>query len=96
MPRRARKSAAATAAEPMRVIVTKHRTYRLASREQGVAVEDYFAGVELPQPIKGSGAKVYHTANGPVIAMPAVKDGDGPKRSPRARRSAIARSKPTT
>jgi len=53
-----------------RVIVTKHRTYKLAADAQGVPVEKYFAGVTLPEPIKGSGAKVYETADGPVLAMP--------------------------
>jgi hypothetical protein len=35
-------------AAPLRVIVTKSKTYRLALTEQGIPVEDYFAGVELP------------------------------------------------
>jgi hypothetical protein len=54
----------------MRVIVTKHRIYELASDEQGVPVEQYFTGVTLPAPLPGSGAKVYDTADGPVIAAP--------------------------
>jgi hypothetical protein len=53
-----------------RVIVTKHRIYELPSDAQGVPVEEYFAGVTLPEPLKGSGAKVYETADGPVLAMP--------------------------
>lgn len=53
-----------------RVIVTKHRIYELGSNEEGVPVEEYFPGVTLPEPLKGSGAKVYHTAGGPVVAMP--------------------------
>jgi hypothetical protein len=52
----------------MRVIVTKRRIYELASDEQGVPVEEYFAGVTLPETIKG--AKVYDTVDGPVVAMP--------------------------
>ena len=32
--------------------------------------EQYFTGVTLPAPLPGSGAKVYDTADGPVIAMP--------------------------
>jgi len=54
----------------MRAIVTKYRIYALASDAQGAPVEEYFAGVTLLKPLKGSGAKVYHTADGPVIAMP--------------------------
>jgi hypothetical protein len=54
----------------MRVIVTKHRIYELAPDEHGVPVEQYFAGATLPTPLKGSGAKVYDTSDGPVIAMP--------------------------
>jgi hypothetical protein len=56
-----------------RVIVTKHRIYHLAADTQGVPVEEYFAGVTLPEPLKDSGAKVYDTADGPVIAMPRRK-----------------------
>ena len=41
----------------MRVIVTKHRIYELASDEQGVQVEQYFTGVTLPAPLPGSGRK---------------------------------------
>jgi hypothetical protein len=54
----------------VRVIFAKYRTYLLAPDEQGVPVEQYFKGIDLPEPIKGSGAKVYQTADGPVMAMP--------------------------
>jgi hypothetical protein len=56
--RRKEPGAATTApdAEPVRVIVTKHRTYRLAASEQGIAAKDYFSGVELPKPLKDRGA----------------------------------------
>jgi hypothetical protein len=57
----------------MRVIVTKYRIYELAPDEQGVPVEQYFAGVALPAPLKGSGAKVYDTGDGPVIAIPSSR-----------------------
>ena len=53
-----------------RIIRTKYKTYELAPDHQGIPAEEFFAGVDLPEPIKGSGAKVYHTADGPVIAMP--------------------------
>ena len=56
----------------MRVVVTKYRTYELAPDQQGVPVEQYFPGVTLPIPLKGSGAKVYETRDGPVIAMPSI------------------------
>lgn len=92
MPRRAKKSAA----KQVRAIVTKHSTYRLAAREQGIPAEEFFAGVELPEPIKGSGAKVYRTADGPVLAMPAGSESGGPQRPLRARRAATAKSKPAT
>jgi hypothetical protein len=46
------------------------KIYELASDEQGVPVEQHFTGVTLPAPLPGSGAKVYDTADGPVIAMP--------------------------
>src|SRR5438128_1399373 len=51
----------------MRVIVTKRKSYGLALDKQGVPVEEYFAGVTLPETIKG--AKVYGTVDGPVVAM---------------------------
>jgi hypothetical protein len=54
----------------MRVIITKYRIYELAADEQGVPVEQYFANAALPPPLKDSGAKVYDTMDGPVIAMP--------------------------
>jgi hypothetical protein len=54
----------------MRVIVTKRRIYELTPDAQGVPVEQYFAGATLPTPLKGSGAKVYETSDGPVIAIP--------------------------
>ena len=53
-----------------RVIRTKYKTYELAPDQPGIPAEEFFAGVDLPAPIKGTGAKVYHTADGPVIAMP--------------------------
>jgi hypothetical protein len=46
----------------MRIIVTKRWIYELAADEQGVPVEEYFAGVTLPETIKC--AKVYDTADG--------------------------------
>jgi hypothetical protein len=51
-----------------RQIVTKHRIYELAPNAQGVPIEDYFPGVTWPEPF--TGAKVYDTGDGPVIAMP--------------------------
>ena len=54
----------------MRVIVTKYKIYELNPDERGVPVEQYFTGVTLPAPLKGSGAKVYQTQDGPVVAMP--------------------------
>ena len=63
----------------VRVIFTRYRTYLLAPDEQGVPVEQYFQGIDLPEPIKGSGAKVYQTADGPVMAMP---PGWGERRGP--------------
>lgn len=54
----------------MRVIRTKYQTYELPADAQGIPAEEVFAGVDLPAPIKGSGAKVYHTPDGPVLAMP--------------------------
>ena len=53
-----------------RRIRTKYKTYELPPDAQGVPVEEYFVGVTLPEPLKGSGAKVYETADGPVVAMP--------------------------
>jgi hypothetical protein len=54
----------------MRVIRTKYRVYELARDEQGIPVEEYFPDMILPEPLTGSGAKVYHTADGPVVAIP--------------------------
>jgi hypothetical protein len=64
----------------MRVIVTKYRTYELAPDEQGVPVEQYFPGATLPIPLKGSGAKVYETRDGPVIAMPGRRGRRAPQK----------------
>jgi hypothetical protein len=52
-----------------RVIVTKRRIYRLAPDEQGQPVED---ALNLPANLRLflKGAKVYQTADGPVIARP--------------------------
>jgi hypothetical protein len=55
----------------MRIIRTKYQTYELPDAAKGVPIEEYWPGVDLPAPIKGSGAKVYQTPDGPVIAMPA-------------------------
>ena len=63
----------------MRRIVTKYRVYELASDEQGVPVEQYFAGVTLPAPLEGSGAKVYDTPDGPVIALPSPRRRAAPR-----------------
>jgi hypothetical protein len=67
----------------MRVIVTKYRIYELAADEQGVPVEQYFTGATLPTPLKGSGAKVYDTSDGPVIAMPSIPPVRRAARKPR-------------
>ena len=53
-----------------RVIITKYRTFKLPAAAQGVPVADYFLGVTLPEPLRRSGAKVYETSDGPVVAMP--------------------------
>jgi hypothetical protein len=70
------------AAMSNRVIVTKHRIYALASDQQGVPGEEYFTGVTLLAPLTGSGAKVYDTADGPVIAMRSGR-GERAARKPR-------------
>jgi hypothetical protein len=66
----------------MRVIVTKYRLYELAADEQGVPVEQYFAGATLPTPLKDSHAKVYDTRDGPIIAFPR-----GPRAAQKPRQS---------
>jgi hypothetical protein len=52
-----------------RVIVTKRRIYRLAPVEQGQPIEE---ALNLPANLCLflKGAKVYQTADGPVIARP--------------------------
>lgn len=58
---------------PKRIIRTKQKLYELPIDQQDIPVEEYFAGVDLPELIKASGSKVYHTADGPVIAIPSSK-----------------------
>jgi hypothetical protein len=53
---------------PMRIIRTKYRTYELPDDAQGIPAEQYFPGVELAAPL--TGAKVYQTSDGPVVALP--------------------------
>ena len=76
---------------PERVIITKRKIYSMPAGVRGVPVEEFFAGVELPKPIKGSGAKIYHLQDGPVLAMPAP----GRPKDPSRRRATAAERKPT-
>jgi hypothetical protein len=69
-----------------RVIRTKYKT-----DQQGIPAEEFFAGVDLPAPIKGTGAKVYQ----PTFPRPhrqitfpqphrQIREGLPPRRSGRA------------
>jgi len=60
-----------------RLIRTKYKT-----DQQGIPAEEFFAGVDLPAPIKGTGAKVYQ----PTFPQPhrQIREGLPPRRSGRA------------
>jgi hypothetical protein len=56
-----------------RVIQTKYRVYELAPDAEGVPVEDYFSSKVLQKYPQLAGAKVYETADGPVVATPSER-----------------------
>jgi hypothetical protein len=54
------------AAPVERVIITKHRIYRLPLSVRGTPIEDYWPGVRFPKELQG--ATVYQTEDGEVVA----------------------------
>ena len=54
------------AAPVERVIITKHRIYRLPLSARGTPIEDYWPGVKFPKELQG--AKVYQTEDGEVVS----------------------------
>ncbi len=66
----------ATPAE--RVIITKHRIYRLPLSVRGTPIEDYWPGVKIPKEFQG--AKIYQTEDGEVVATALTETHGRPKR----------------
>jgi hypothetical protein len=57
---------------PKRQIITKRRIYEIAADAEGVPIVEYFKGLKLEMlPPECAQAKVYQTADGPVLALPA-------------------------
>ena len=71
-----------------RVVMTRDKTYTIDPGAQGTPVEDYFKGIELPERLRDSGAKVYQTPDGPVIATP-LRDYLEPQPSDRLNRDPV-------
>jgi hypothetical protein len=66
------------AAPPERVIITKHRIYRLPLSVRGTRIEDYWPGVKFPKELQG--AKIYQTEDGEVVATALTETVGRPKR----------------
>jgi hypothetical protein len=67
-----------------RVIITKHRIYRLPLSVRGTPIEDYWPGVIFPKELQG--AKVYQTEDGEVVATALTETYAPAKRSRQALR----------
>ena len=52
-------------------VITKRKTYHLTEGQEGQPVEEAFPDAKIPESLKG--AKLYQTAEGPVIAKPPRK-----------------------
>jgi hypothetical protein len=68
------------AAPAERVIITKHRIYRLPLNVRGTPIEDYWPGVKFPKELEG--AMVYQTEDGEVVAT-ALTETHGQQKRPK-------------
>jgi hypothetical protein len=59
--------------ETGRVIITKRKTYVLPEDAQGQPIEQAWPKARIPASL--TGAKIYQTNDGPVIAKPLPEDG---------------------